>query len=125
LTVHGVLGLAPAPDLEGLHASGVCNNVINRLIGGSPVEHPDRYSAVSPMQLAPITVPAVLVIGAHDRTWGPVGRAYVARLRSLGDSATLAVDAPESGHFDLLAPTTTTWPIVVDALRQLVAGMRK
>ena len=125
IRIHGVLGLAPAPDLEGLHASGVCNNVINRLIGGSPAEYPDRYAAVSPMQLAPVTVPAVLVIGAHDRSWAPVGRAYLARARSVGDSTTLAIDAPESGHFDLLAPTTTTWPIVMEALKQLVSRMRR
>ena len=125
IRVHGVLGLAPAPDLEGLHASGVCNNVINRLMGGSPVEFADRYAAASPMQLAPVSVPAVLVIGAHDRMWAPIGRAYLTRARALGDSATLAVDAPESGHFDLLAPTTTTWPVVMTALKELVARMRK
>ena len=77
------------------------------------------------MQLAPVTVPAVLVIGAHDRSWAPIGRAYLARARSLGDSATVAIEAPESGHFDLIAPTTTTWTVVVDALKQLVARMRR
>jgi acetyl esterase/lipase len=124
LVVHGVLGLAPAPDLEGLHASGVCGNVINRLMGGSPAEHPDRYAAASPMQLVPIPVPQVLVIGAHDRTWAPIGRAYVARARAVGDSTTIVVDAADSGHFDLLAPTTTTWPVVIDALKRLVAKIR-
>lgn len=79
LTVYGVLGLAPAPDLEGLHASGVCGNVINRLIGGSPAEYPDRYAAASPMQLAPIAALQILVIGAQDRTWAPIGRSYLAR----------------------------------------------
>jgi len=125
LVVHGVLGLAPAPDLEGLHTAGVCGNVINRLMGGSPAEHPDRYAAASPMQLVPIAVPQVLVIGTHDRTWAPIGRAYLARARAAGDSTVQAVEAPESGHFDLLAPTTSTWPIVFNALRQLVARITK
>lgn len=125
LTVHGVLGLAPAPDLEGLSATGVCNNVINRLVGGSPAEYPDRYAAVSPMQLVPVPVPQVLVIGALDRTWAPVGRSYLARVAEVGDTTVVVIDAPESGHFDLLAPTTTTWPIVMGALKQLVARMRK
>lgn len=35
LPVRGVLALAPAPDLEGLHAAGVCGNVIDRLMGGA------------------------------------------------------------------------------------------
>lgn len=124
LVVHGVLGLAPAPDLAGLHALGVCGNVINRLMGGSPAEHPDRYAAASPMQLVPIPVPQVLVIGVHDRTWAPIGRLYLSVARARGDSTTLAVDAPDAGHFDLLAPTTTTWPIVIGALKQLVAKIR-
>lgn len=125
LVVHGVLGLAPAPDLEGLHASGVCGNVINRLMGGSPAEHPDRYAAASPMQLVPIPAPQAHVIGAQDRTWAPIGRAYLARARAAGDSTAQAIEAPESGHFDLLAPTTSTWPIVFNALRQLVARIAK
>ena len=121
LRVRGVLGLAPAPDLEGLHASAVCGNVIDRLMGGSPADHPDRYAAASPMQLAPIGVPQQLVVGALDRSWTPIGRSYVARAAAAGDTQVEVVEAPESGHFDLLAPDTTTWPLVVNALKQLVA----
>lgn len=125
LVVHGVLSLAPAPDLEGLHASGVCGNVINRLMGGSPAENPDRYAAASPMQLVPIAVPQVHVIGALDRNWAPIGRAYLARARAAGDTTVQSVEAPDAGHFDLLAPTTTTWPIVINALKQLVTRMSR
>jgi acetyl esterase/lipase len=125
LVVHAVLGLAPAPDLEGLHTAGVCGNVINRLMSGSPADFPDRYAAASPMQLAPIPVPQVLVIGAHDRTWAPIGRSYLARARAVGDTTVTAMEALDSGHFDLLAPTTTTWSVVVGALKQLVARIPK
>lgn len=125
IRVQGVLGLAPAPDLEGLHASGVCNNVINQLMGGSPAEHPERYAAASPMQLAPVQVPKALVIGAFDRTWAPIGRAYMARAAAVGDTTMILVDAPDSGHFDMLAPTTTTWPFIIGALKQLRARMRR
>lgn len=125
LVIHGVLGLAPAPDLEGLHASGVCGNVINRLMGGSPSENADRYAAASPMQLVPITVPQVLVIGAHDRSWAPIGRSYLARARAVGDTTVQATEAPDAGHFDLLAPATTSWPIVMNALKQLVTRLAK
>lgn len=118
--IRGVLGLAPAPDLEGLHTSGVCNSVIDRLMGGSPASHADRYSATSAMQLSPIGVPQQLVIGALDRQWMPIGRAYVARTRVTGDSLVEVVDAPESGHFEMLAPDTSTWPLVVGALKRLV-----
>lgn len=121
LRVRGVLGLAPAPDLEGLHTAGVCNNVIDKLIGGSPVSHADRYAAASPMQLSPIGVPQQLVIGALDRQWAPIGRSYIARVGVTGDTQVEVVDAPASGHFEMLAPDTTTWPLVVGALKRLMA----
>ena len=121
LVVRGVFGLAPAPDLEGLEASGVCGKVIDQLMGGSPADQPARYASASPMQLAPIALPQVLVVGAHDESWGPIGRAYYARAREVGDTAVHLVEAPESGHFEMIAPATTTWPIVIDALRALFA----
>lgn len=119
LVVRGVLGLAPAPDLERLHSSGVCGNVIDRLMGGSPAAHPDRYASASPMQLAPIALPQVLVVGAHDQAWGPVGRAYYAHARAAGDTAVHVVEAPDAGHFELIAPATTSWPIVLSSLKAL------
>jgi acetyl esterase/lipase len=121
LLVRGVLGLAPAPDLEGLQASGACDNVIDKLMGGSPADQPKRYAAASPMQLAPIGVPQVLVVGAHDERWGPIGRAYFARTQAVGDTAVKLVEAPESGHFEMIAPAASTWPIVLEALRGLFA----
>ena len=120
IAIRAVVGLAPAPDLEGLHTSGVCENVIDKLMGGSPTQQPERYNAVSPMRLAPVGVPQVLVVGALDRTWAPPGRAYYARALASGDSAVKLVDAPESGHFDIIAPTTTSWRLVIEALMSLM-----
>ena len=120
IPVRAVVGLAPAPDLEGLHATGVCDNVIDKLMGGSPQQHPERYAAVSPMQLSPIGVPQVLIVGALDRTWAPPGRAYYARAMAAGDTAVKLVDAPEAGHFDIVAPTTSSWRLVVEALRSVM-----
>jgi len=125
LEVRGVLGLAPAPDLEGLQASGVCGNVIDKLMGGSPSDQPGRYASASPMRLAPIAVPQLLVIGAHDKNWGPIGRAYYARARAAGDTAVHMVEAPASGHFEMIAPATTTWPIVIETLRALFARISR
>jgi len=123
LPVRAVFGLAPAPDLEGLEARGVCGNVVRKLMGGSPTEHADRYAAASPMRLAPISIPQVLVIGAHDSSWAPSGRAYVERARAAGDTTVQVIDAPESGHFELIAPATSTWPVVIGALKRLFASL--
>jgi acetyl esterase/lipase len=123
LPIRAVLGLAPAPDLETLYESGACGGVIGQLMGGSPAEHPERYAAVSPMQLAPIGIPQLLIIGGHDGAWGPSGRAYFDRARARGDTGVELVIAPESGHFEVVMPTATTWPIVIDSLNALLTKM--
>lgn len=123
LPIRAVLALAPAADLEGLSRDGTCDNAANRLMGGPPAAHPDRYRDVSPMQLAPIPVPQTLVLGAHDTTWTPVARSYAAKASAGGDARVRVVEAPDSGHFEMIAPASTTWPLVVGALRALVAGL--
>jgi acetyl esterase/lipase len=120
LVVKGVFGLAPAPDLDALSASGVCGKVIDRLMGGTPVEHADRYAAASPMRLVPIGVPQSLVVGAKDASWSPIGRAYFAKATAAGDTTVRLLEAPESGHFELIAPASSTWPIVIRELKSLL-----
>jgi len=119
IEIRGVLALAPAADLETLHTQGVCNNVIDKLIGGSPASVPERYRQVSPMLLMPIGVPQIIVVGAQDARWGPGGRAYNARAVATKDPLVRFVDVPTAGHFDVIAPTTGTWPIVMQSLRDL------
>jgi acetyl esterase/lipase len=118
LTVQGVVGLAPAPDLEALHDARVCGNVIDGLMGGSPSVVPRRYAAASPMQLAPVPVPQTLVIGALDTAWGPVGRAYYRRALEAGDEGVTVLEAPQSGHFEMIVPGTSTWPLVMQAFER-------
>jgi acetyl esterase/lipase len=120
LRVAAVLALSPAGDLAALHAQGVCNNVIEKLMGGSPDRVPERYRDVSPGHLAPIGVPQILMVGGLDRAWGPPGRAYYAMATAARDTLAKLVEAPASGHFDVIAPTTTTWPLVIQSLRTLV-----
>ena len=123
VSVQAVFALAPAADLEGLQAGGTCGNVVGRLMGGSPLEHPDRYRAASPMQLTPVGVPQTLLIGGLDATWAPPGRAYYNRAITVGDSEVRVVDLPESGHFEMVVPSTSTWPLVIAALRDTFAEL--
>ena len=123
LPVHAVFALAPAGDLDGIQTRGSCGNVVARLMGGSPAEHPDRYAAASPMQLAPLGVPHTLLIGGLDAVWGPPGRAYYNRAITVGDSDVRVVDLPVSGHFEMIVPSTSTWPLVVVALERTFAEL--
>ena len=119
LTVHGVLALAPAPDLEGLHQAGICGNVIDGLMGGSPDQVPDRYAAASMMRLLPPGVPQIALIGARDGVWAPVGRQWIAQVATASGEALQVREAPESGHFEMIVPGTSSWPLVMDALADL------
>jgi acetyl esterase/lipase len=123
LPVHGVLALAPAPDLEGLHASGVCGSVIDRLMGGGPEQVPERYAATSMMRLAPPGVPQIAVIGVLDAAWAPVGHRWIARVATASGDALEVREAPESGHFEMIVPGTSTWPLVMEALADLRARL--
>ena len=118
LPIHGVLALAPAADLETLQAQAVCGGVVDGLMGGSPETVPERYDAASPMRLLPIDVPQRIVIGAHDRAWSPGGRAYFERAGAVDGASIVLMEAPESGHFEMVVPTTSTWPLV---MRELAA----
>ena len=122
LPVRAVFALAPAPDLEQLHQTGVCQNVIDKLMGGSPAARADRYAAASAMRFAPVGVPQTLVVGAKDASWGPSGRAFFARTRELGDSSATLVELPESGHFEMINPASSSWPTVYRSLAALVAS---
>ena len=121
LAVRGVLALAPAPDLGFLHEQQVCGHVIDKLMGGSPAQVPDRYGWGNPMQLAPDGVRQVLVIGKHDDAWAPAGLRYFAAAKMRGDDIK-TIEATESGHFEMIDPDSSTWPLVLEAAWELLGG---
>jgi acetyl esterase/lipase len=119
--VQGVLALAPAADLAYLHDKQVCGHVIDRLMGGSPQSVPERYAQGSAIDRLPVPVAQTVVLGRHDESWTPVGRRYVAAAREL-DAPLAVIEAPESGHFEMVNPDSTTWPLVLGAARHLLSG---
>tara|TARA_B100001123_G_C15333550_1_gene1032041 strand:- start:1098 stop:2006 length:909 start_codon:yes stop_codon:yes gene_type:complete len=118
LPVQAVFALAPAADLEAIQNRGSCGNAVGRLMGGEPSDQKERYRAASPMQIAPISVPQTLIIGDQDHVWGPVGRSYYHHAVALGADNIRIVDLPNSGHFEMISPSTTTWPLVMAALKE-------
>ena len=116
---RGVLGLAPAPDLEYLHEHGTCGSAATLLMGGSPEEHPDRYAYGSVANRIPQSTPQIAVVGKYDETWRPVGVRYATAATEQGAPINV-IDAPESGHFEMIDPDSTTWPLVLGAARELL-----
>jgi acetyl esterase/lipase len=119
LRLAGVLGLAAAADLAYLHEREVCGHVIDSLMGGSPEAFPERYRSGSPLGSVPLGVPQRLVSGARDPFWSSVARRYF-EAADAADDRVQWLEAPDSGHFEMIDPSTTTWPIVRDAARRLL-----
>lgn len=119
LAVRGVLGLAPAADLGYLHEQQVCGHVIDKLMGGSPAEVPERYSWGNPMQLSLDGVRQILILGQYDDAWSPTGLRYFAAAKKRGDEIR-TIEATASGHFEMIAPDSSTWPLVLEAARDLL-----
>lgn len=121
LKLVGVVALAPAPELDDLHERKVCGHVIDKLMGGGPEQVPDRYRQGNPSQLAPLGVPQKIIVGKYDEDWAPIGELYADAARKAGDERVDVIVAPESGHFEVINPKSSTWPIVVDAIRTLLS----
>ena len=119
VTPVGVLALAPAADLAYLHEKKVCGHVIDKLMGGSPAEHPDRYKQGSGIDRLPVMTAQHIILGKYDTSWTPVGRRYVKQAKAM--NAPIEVhEALESGHFDMIDPDSTTWPMVLAAAKSLI-----
>jgi len=118
---RGVLGLAPAPDLEFLYERQTCGNAVGKLLGGSPEDYPERYEYGSVTNRIPQSTPQIAVIGKYDETWRPVGVRYAMTASRQGAPISV-IDAPQAGHFELIDPDSTTWPLVLGAARELLGN---
>jgi hypothetical protein len=62
-----------------------------------------------------------VIIGGRDQSFNAFGHAYVARAKAAGERQLRVIDVPDAGHFDVIAPGTTTWAIVRAALEDVFA----
>jgi acetyl esterase/lipase len=111
-----VLALAPAADLAYLDEQGVCGDVIDKLMGGSAQQYPQRYQMASGTERLPLPVPQTLVMGKYDENWAPIGYRYAEAARSQGNDP-VVIEATESGHFEMIDPDSSTWPLVLEAAK--------
>jgi acetyl esterase/lipase len=119
LAVRGVLALAPAADFDYLYAHQTCDRAVARLLGGSPETFPDRYRWTDPVRFEPGPAPQVVLVGRYDETWSPPARRYARKAAARGGDVTL-IEAAESGHFEMIDPDSSTWPLVLEAARRLL-----
>jgi acetyl esterase/lipase len=118
IKLRGAIALAGIVELGHAYELGMAP--VGRLMGGSPLDVPQRYATGDPAALLPLGVPQVLVHGSADAIV-PVALSagYQREATSRGDEARL-VELPGTGHFELINPTAPAWGSVRDSLRPLV-----
>ena len=116
LPVRGVVGLAAITDLAAYAAPRGCGASVPGLLGGAPADVPARVAAASPVALRGVRVPVWLVTGAAD----PIVPASQGAALVAADAGRRVVVRPVegAGHFELVAPWTTAWPVVRGAMRE-------
>lgn len=116
--LRGIVSLAGITDLRRYRPN--CGDAVNKLLGGSPDAVPERYRQTSPIELLPLGVEQRLIQGALDEIVpADFSRDYEAAARKKGDPVRLTIVAT-AGHFDLIAPKSSAWPDVENAVRSLL-----
>lgn len=114
----GAVSMAGIADLARAHALRAGGDAVERLMGGTPLDHPARYAAASPAELLPLGTKQLVLHGAKDEDV-PAGlsRAYAAAARAAGDAIDY-VEFPEAEHMDFVDPASLAHATVRDWLLQ-------
>jgi acetyl esterase/lipase len=108
------LGLAAVADLAGADRERLGSGAVTAFLGGPAASRPD----LDPTRCASASTAVTLVHGARDAVVPlRLATAYTAAHRTAS-----LVEVPYAGHFDLIDPSSTAWPAVLDALGEAASG---
>ncbi len=118
--LRAVVSLAGVADLRAAWKLDVGDGAVERLMGGTPEEFPERYNAGSPIEWLPTSLRQVLIHGAEDEIV-PVSQSegFVERAKMVGDEP-LLLELEKIGHFELADPRSEAWHTVSKATLQLL-----
>lgn len=120
IKLKGILALAASTDLQRRYIDGDCDKVIEKLIGGKPSDVPERYLQTSPIEMEPINIPQILIVGTKDREARiEENDEYFNDHKKVIDDIKL-IKAKESGHFELIDPTSSVWKIIEESIISLI-----
>jgi acetyl esterase/lipase len=120
----GVVALAPVADLARAYALGLGDGAVGELLGGGPLDVPDRYAMADPSANLPLGLPAVVVHGRLDAEVPfEISQDWVAAARAAGDDAEL-FGLVDIEHFGVIDPLSSAWPTVLRGLASVSGGAR-
>jgi acetyl esterase/lipase len=117
VTLTGVITQAGVLDLATAARNGVGGRAVQRLLGGTPEQVPERYAVADPIARLPITVPVVCV---HSRADDLVPFAQSAAYVDAANGMARLVEV-DGDHFAHLKPKSAAWAAVVGQLPGLLA----
>ena len=106
--VRRVVAMAAPCDLRRGHGPAV-----HAFLGGTPDEVPERYAAASPVELAPLGVPTLLVHGVND---GTVSVEHSRRYAAVAGGEAELRELPDAPHRAFVDPRTEAWEAVASWL---------
>jgi acetyl esterase/lipase len=114
-----VVSQAGVLDLRTAATTNVGGTAVTDLLGGAPLQVPDRYALADPIDHVPLPMPVVCVHSHSDDTV-PFSQSetYVAAARAAGaDIELVEVEGSHMAHRD---PASKAWTAVLDVLPRLM-----
>jgi len=121
-SLSGVLDLERAATLPELGRMLDLRTAALNLMGGAPIEVPDRYAEASPLRRLPLGVPQLLLHGTDDEIV-PVELtdAYRAEAQAKGDRVDVSL-IEGIDHFDTASADTAWWSAVLNWLPTVIGN---
>ena len=123
IRLHGAISLGGPGDLAEFvpREDQSCGPSVSVLMGGKPADVRARYAEGSPVELLPLGIRQLLIVGDSDRIMPAAARkSYLDRSLKAGDRVEVIV-IPNAGHFEVIAPTAVAWTTVRAAIKRMVA----
>ena len=123
LALRAAVSLAGVCDLAGAYHAWR-GGPVQKLMGGSPEEVPERYAAADPMALLPPSSPVLLVHGLADQAVGvKFSRRYDDAARAAGaDVELIEVEGAAGAHRAHIDPRSGAWTLVAEWLAPAMEG---